>query len=227
MRGQDGAAVTLAPLRVLIVDDSAYNRRNIAIALTGRDDIEVVGKAGDGDEALKLVKQLEPDVITLDLEMPRMDGFAFLFILMATQPTPVIVVSNLATVENIARARALGALDFVATPERLFFCDAALRDEILSKVLRVRESHPPKVSTPELPSQFPDGAAVEVSTLDAAEMMRLMSIKVREMRLLQSRAKGGPPSRRRGPPPAAAAAPVLAPGPAPPSLVDAMDEPDD
>jgi chemotaxis response regulator CheB len=219
--------MTLAPLRVLIVDHSAYNGKNIANVFTGREDIEVVGKAGDGAEALGLVKQLEPDVITLDLEMQRMDGFTFLRILMANQPTPVIVVSNLATVENIARARELGALDFVATPDRYFACDAALRDEILSKVLRVRESHPPKVWTPKLTSQFPDGAAIKVPGLEEAEMMRQMPIEVRQAWLLRCRAKGGPPSRRGGPPSAAAAAPVLAPGPAPPSLVDAVDEPAD
>jgi two-component system chemotaxis response regulator CheB len=219
--------MTLAPLRVLIVDHSAYNRKNIANVFTGREDIEVVGKAGDGAEALKLVKQLEPDVITLDLEMPRMDGFTFLLILMATQPMPVIVVSHLATVENIARARELGALDFVATPDRHFACDAALRDEILSKVLRVRESPRPTVRTPKLTSQFPGGVAVEVPTLDEAVMMWRMPIELRETWLLRRRAKGGPPSGRRRPPPAAAAAPVLAPGPAPPSLVDAVDEPAD
>ena len=86
--------VTQAPLRVLVVDDSAYNRKNIADILTGSDDIEVVGKAGDGDEALRLASQLKPDAITLDLEMPQMDGFTFLRILMAKQPTPVIVVSS-------------------------------------------------------------------------------------------------------------------------------------
>src|SRR4051812_30292002 len=94
----------LAPLRVLIVDDSAYNRRNIADILSGRDDIEVVGKAGDGGEALRLVSQLKPDAITLDLEMPGMDGFQFLRLLMANHPTPVIVVSSYSNKENVFKA---------------------------------------------------------------------------------------------------------------------------
>lgn len=88
--------MTLVPLRVLIVDDSAYGRWTIADILSGRDDIEVIGKTGDGDEALRLVAQLEPGLITLDLEMPRMDGFTFLRVLMVRHPTPVIVVSELA-----------------------------------------------------------------------------------------------------------------------------------
>ena len=56
--------------------------------------VEVVGKAADGDEALRLAASLAPDLITLDLEMPRMDGFTFLRLLMARQPTPVMVVSG-------------------------------------------------------------------------------------------------------------------------------------
>ncbi len=79
------------PLRALIVDDSAMNRRTIAEILESSDDIEVIGKASDGDEALRLALSLKPDVITLDLEMPKMDGFTFLRILMAKQPTPTII----------------------------------------------------------------------------------------------------------------------------------------
>ena len=136
------AVVTLPPLRVLVVDDSAYNRKNIAEILGGRDDVEVVGKAGDGDEALRLVSQLKPDAITLDLEMPKMDGFTFLRILMAKQPTPVIVVSSYSNKENVFKALELGAIDFVAKPDRQFQPDPAIRNEILSKVLLVRNLRP-------------------------------------------------------------------------------------
>lgn len=134
--------VTSAPLRVLVVDDSAYNRRNIADILGGRDDVEVVGKASDGDEALRLVSQLKPDAITLDLEMPRMDGFTFLRILMAKQPTPVIVISSYSNKENVFKALELGAIDFVAKPDRQFTPDPAIRSEILGKVLLVRNLRP-------------------------------------------------------------------------------------
>ena len=71
-------------------------------------EVEVVGKAGDGEEALKLVTVLKPDVITLDLEMPRMDGFTFLRILMSKAPTPVIVVSSYSQRENVFKALELG-----------------------------------------------------------------------------------------------------------------------
>jgi two-component system chemotaxis response regulator CheB len=132
----------VTPLRVLVVDDSAYNRRNIADILGGRDDVEVVGKAGDGDEALRLASQLKPDAITLDLEMPRMDGFTFLRILMAKQPTPVIVVSSYSNKENVFKALELGAIDFVAKPDQKLTPDAAIRAEILAKVLLVRSLRP-------------------------------------------------------------------------------------
>ncbi len=138
------------PIRLLVVDDSAYNRRNIAEVFADHPEVEVVGKAGDGEEALKQVTLLKPDVITLDLEMPRMDGFTFLRILMSKAPTPVIVVSSYAQRENVFKALELGALDFVPKPDR-FGPEAAesmgVREEILQKVLLVRSLRPSFVPT--------------------------------------------------------------------------------
>ena len=130
-----------------MVDDSAYNRRNIADVFVNHPQVEVVGKAADGEEALKLATLLKPDVITLDLEMPRMDGFTFLRILMAKQPTPVIVVSSYSQRENVFKALELGALDFVPKPDRLGPEAIEVRDEILSKVLVVRSLRPSFVPT--------------------------------------------------------------------------------
>jgi two-component system chemotaxis response regulator CheB len=129
------------------VDDSAYNRRNIAEVFAAAPEVEVVGKAADGEEALKLATLLKPDVITLDLEMPRMDGFTFLRILMAKQPTPVIVVSSYSQRENVFKALELGALDFVPKPDRLGPEAIEVRDEILQKVLLVRSLRPSFVPT--------------------------------------------------------------------------------
>jgi two-component system chemotaxis response regulator CheB len=128
-------------IRLLVVDDSAYNRRNIAEVFANHaDEVEVVGKAADGEEALRLASLLKPDVITLDLEMPRMDGFTFLRILMSRQPTPVIVVSSYSQKENVFKALELGALDFVAKPTAQIAPDATdLRDQIREKVLLVRQ----------------------------------------------------------------------------------------
>src|SRR3954469_15425051 len=128
------------PLRVLIVDDSVFNRRSITEILSTSPDVEVVGKAADGEEALRLVSMLRPDVITLDLEMPRMDGFTLLRILMTKMPTPVIVVSSYSQKENVFKALELGALDFVAKPAAQISPDAMdLREQIFEKVLLVRQ----------------------------------------------------------------------------------------
>lgn len=132
--------MTRGAIRLLVVDDSAYNRRNIAELFATYPEVEVVGKAADGEEALRLATLLKPDVITLDLEMPRMDGFTFLRILMSKQPTPVIVVSSYSQKENVFKALELGALDFVAKSTAQIAPDALdLRDQIREKVLLVRQ----------------------------------------------------------------------------------------
>ena len=129
-----------APIRLMVVDDSAYNRRTIQEVFQNHPEVEIVGKAADGEEALRMATMLRPDVITLDLEMPRMDGFTFLRILMAKQATPVIVVSSYAQKENVFKALELGALDFVAKPTAQISADAAeLKQQILEKVLVVRQ----------------------------------------------------------------------------------------
>jgi two-component system chemotaxis response regulator CheB len=141
------------PIRLLVVDDSAYNRRNIADVFADHPEVEVVGKAADGEEALQLVTALKPDVITLDLEMPRMDGFTFLRILMSKAPTPVIVVSSYSQRENVFKALELGALDFVPKPDRLGPDATDVRQAILEKVSLVRSLRPSFVPGPLLRRQ--------------------------------------------------------------------------
>jgi two-component system chemotaxis response regulator CheB len=128
-----------APLKVLVVDDSAFNRKSIAEILGTSPEVTVVGKAADGEEALRLAGTLKPDVITLDLEMPRMDGFTFLRILMSKMPTPVIVVSSYSQKENVFKALELGALDFVAKPDRYVDSElTSIKAELVGKVLLAR-----------------------------------------------------------------------------------------
>lgn len=123
------------PLKVLIVDDSAFNRRSIAEILSTSPTIEIVGRAADGEEALRMVSSLKPDVITLDLEMPKMDGFTFLRILMSRTPVSVIVISSYSQKENVFKALELGALDFVAKPDRYIDPELkSVREELLRKV---------------------------------------------------------------------------------------------
>lgn len=106
-------------IRVLVVDDSALARRAITEALVRDPEIEVIGAACDAYDAREKILSLEPDVITLDLEMPRMDGLTFLRILQEHHPVPVVVVSSL-TPQGSAKAMealAAGALDVLAKPK--------------------------------------------------------------------------------------------------------------
>ena len=105
-------------VRVLIVDDSAYNRKMIRSMLLELEGIQTVVTASDGEEAIRIVMTDPPDAITLDLNMPRMDGFTFLRWLMKNRPLPVIVVSSEGGEKNVFKALDLGALDFVLKPVR-------------------------------------------------------------------------------------------------------------
>ena len=105
-----------SPIRVLVIDDSAFSRRTITRMLETSPLVEVVGVARDGEDALRKTLDLEPDLITLDLEMPRMDGFTFLRIVMAKRPTPVMVISGQAGESDVFKALELGAVDFIAKP---------------------------------------------------------------------------------------------------------------
>jgi two-component system chemotaxis response regulator CheB len=107
-----------APLRVLIVDDSAIVRKVLSDSLRGEPDLEVVGTAVDPYVARDMILRLSPDVLTLDIEMPRLDGLSFLRTLMAHHPMPVIVISSLTQSGSAASIEALqcGAIDVIPKP---------------------------------------------------------------------------------------------------------------
>lgn len=109
---------TVRPSRVLIVDDSAIVRTMLSNVLKAEPDIEVVGLAADPFAARDLIESAKPDVMTLDLEMPKMDGLTFLRQLMAQHPLPVIIVSALTQTGSAASIEALsaGAIDVIAKP---------------------------------------------------------------------------------------------------------------
>ena len=103
-------------IRVLVIDDSALMRKLLKELLDGDPDIEVVGTAMDAFVAREKIKKLKPDVLTLDIEMPKMDGVTFLDNLMRLHPLPVVMVSTLTTqgADLTMRALALGAVEFVS-----------------------------------------------------------------------------------------------------------------
>lgn len=126
-------------IRVLVVDDSAFNRRTISDILESSGVAKVVGVARDGEEAIKKTFDTKPDLITLDLEMPRMDGFTFLRIIMKSLPTPIIIISSRHEDKNVFKALELGAIDFLAKPSNHVQATGVLKDEIFNKLMVVRE----------------------------------------------------------------------------------------
>ena len=123
-------------VRVVVVDDSAYSRRSITKMLDGFAGIQVVGYAANGEEGIRRVIDLKPDLVTLDIAMPKMDGFSLLRILTNRFSIPVVVVSALGCADNVFKALELGAFDFISKPsnrasERLL----GIRDALRSKVL--------------------------------------------------------------------------------------------
>jgi two-component system chemotaxis response regulator CheB len=105
-------------IKVLVVDDSGFVRKLLTTVLSADDELEVVGGVRDPFEARELIKKLNPDVLTLDVEMPRMDGITFLNNLMRLRPMPVVMVSSLTATGADATLAALqaGAIDFVTKP---------------------------------------------------------------------------------------------------------------
>jgi len=131
---------------VLVIDDSAFSRQAITRMLENSPLVKVVGVARDGEEALRKTLELQPDLITLDLEMPRMDGFTFLRLVMSKRPTPVMVISGRAGEDDVFKALDLGAVDFIAKPTvRATTQLVSIEQELLRKVHAIRELRIDKV----------------------------------------------------------------------------------
>lgn len=147
-------------IRVLVVDDSALVRSLLSEIINREPDMSCVGAASDPLVAREMIRQLAPDVLTLDVEMPRMDGIDFLGKLMRLRPMPVLMVSTLTErgAEVTLRALELGAVDFVAKP-RIGVADGLrlLAEDICAKLrtaaqAQVRRLPSPAASTPQRPA---------------------------------------------------------------------------
>ncbi len=153
------------PVKVLIVDDSALMRQLLAKIISSDPQLQVVGTAADPYVARDKIKALQPDVLTLDIEMPRMDGLTFLEKLMRAHPMPVVMISSLTEkgADTTLRALSLGAIDYVSKP-KLDVRDGTIEqaDEIVEKVkaaarARIRRNSStdaPPVETAPRPYQF-------------------------------------------------------------------------
>ena len=141
---------------VLVVDDSAVVRQVVKQALDMDPSIEVIGTASDPIFAMQKMRERWPDVIVLDIEMPRMDGITFLQKLMRSHPMPVVMISTLTREgsEVTLKALELGAVDFIAKPTQSVFTGmAALSHEITSKVKAAARArvHPPAAHVTPIP----------------------------------------------------------------------------
>jgi two-component system chemotaxis response regulator CheB len=134
-------------IKVVVIDDSAFMRKALGAMLSKDPEIEVVGTARDGEEGLEMIRRHQPDVVTLDIEMPRMDGLTALRHIMMEMPRPVLMVSSLTTegAEATLKAMELGAVDFIPKQLSKVSLDIVkIEDDLRAKVkliARRRMSH--------------------------------------------------------------------------------------
>lgn len=143
-------------IKVLVVDDSSFMRKSISHILKADPGIDVADTAKNGEEALKKVKELHPDVVLLDIAMPAMDGLTVLAHIMAEYPTPVLMLSGVDKKDGsvVLKSLCLGAVDYIQKPTGVISYDIdEIRDEIVTKVhiaskanLGMTESHFPERS---------------------------------------------------------------------------------
>jgi two-component system chemotaxis response regulator CheB len=152
-------------IRVLVIDDSAFSRRTITRMLETSPLVRVIDVARDGEEALRKTFELKPDLITLDLDMPRMDGFTFLRLVMSKHPTPVMVISGRSGEQELFKALDLGAVDFIVKPTARATLELeSIQVELIRKVHAIRELRIEKVrqrisATPPFVPAVPEASA--------------------------------------------------------------------
>lgn len=136
---------TKQPVRILVVDDSAFMRKALTMMLESDPGIKVIGSARNGEEGVAKVKQLNPDLVTMDVEMPQMDGLTALRQIMKTNPVPVMMVSSITTdgAKATLEALELGAVDFI--PKQMSYVSldiVKIKDDLLAKIKDiVRRKH--------------------------------------------------------------------------------------
>ncbi|HEX5357006.1 MAG TPA: chemotaxis response regulator protein-glutamate methylesterase [Aquabacterium sp.] len=175
----------MAKTRVIVVDDSALVRSMLTEIINRQRDMECIGAAADPLVAREMIRNLNPDVITLDVEMPRMDGIDFLSKLMRLRPMPVVMVSTLTErgADVTLKALELGAIDFVAKP-KIGVADGLklLADDITDKIrvasqARIHRLHvPPAAGAPGTPAAA--GAAKPAAPVVSASLGRLSTEKI-------------------------------------------------
>ena len=144
--------------KLLIVDDSAFMRKVITDFFKQHDIIEVIGTARNGKDAINKIQQLKPDVVTMDVEMPEMNGLDALKEIMTEHPVPVVMLSSTTQqgAENTLTAMEYGAIDFVAKPSGTISLDLhKIQDELISKVVQASQVSSSKLKKPYVGKSVP------------------------------------------------------------------------
>ena len=164
------------PVRVLVVDDSALMRKLIPQILATDSSIQVVGTAIDGNFGLKKIAELQPQVVTLDLEMPGMSGLDMLREIMRSHRVPVIVVSSHTTqgASISLKALSMGAFDFVAKPSDVSARMPEIAQELITKIKAAAQSRGVKVAAPAVLNGPPEKAA----TASGSQPTRVVAIGI-------------------------------------------------
>ena len=139
----------MAKIRVLIVDDSAFMRKLINDFLSEHPEIDVIGTARNGEDAIKKWRELRPDVITLDVEMPKLNGLEVLKVIMQEQPLPIVMLSSTTKegADTTLQAIQAGAVDFVAKPSGSISIDLhKIKTELIQKVLSASKANLTKIN---------------------------------------------------------------------------------
>lgn len=161
-------------IRVLVIDDSAYSRRTITRMLEEMPEVEVVGFASNGEEGIRRILDSKPDLVTLDLEMPVMDGFTLLRIIMSRNPLPVIVISSRSDDERVFKALELGALDFIAKPGGAISVELMnIRDDLHRKVRSVLTLNRGSMENYARPAASPSRVTVQESYRSRIDLLAM------------------------------------------------------
>lgn len=179
-------------INILIIDDSSITRRTLSDIIDSSGLAQNVWTARDGGEGLKKALEQKPDLITLDLEMPNMDGFTFLRILMKSAPTPTLVLSGIKNDKAVFRALEMGAVDFLAKPGPDMDSDLYdIKEDLLNKIKVVGQLEMDKVAARVEEVRLGEVKVREISVKEALEEEPRRAVKSFDYVLIGS-STGGP-----------------------------------